>query len=67
MDRRNRKLITTYGGLHPKSCVDRPNIPRSDEGKGLVNVEDCVKEEKCNLSKYATQSKEALVKLQQLN
>ena len=62
MDRFTRKLITIYGGLHPRSCVDRLYIPRSDRGSGLVNVENHVKEEKCNLAKYAAQSKEALVK-----
>ena len=62
MDRKTRKLITIYVGLHPRSCVDRLYIPRMDGGRGLVSVEDCVEEEKCNLAKYATHSKEALVK-----
>ena len=62
MDRKTRKLITIYGGLHPRSCVDRLCIPRCDGGRGLVSVEDCVEEEKCNLEDYAVQSKEALVK-----
>ena len=53
MDSKTRKLVTIHGGL----C-----IPRSDEGRGLVSVEDCVKEEKCNLASYAAQSKQALVK-----
>ena len=62
MDRKTRKLITIYRGIHPRSYVGRLYIPRSDGGRGLVSVEDCVNEEKCNLAKYATQSKEALVK-----
>ena len=62
MDRKIRKLITIYGGLHPRSFVNRLYMPRSDGGRGLVSVEVCVKEEKCNLSKYAAQRKEALVK-----
>ena len=53
---------TIYGGLHARSCVDRLYIPKSNGGSGLVIVEDCVEEKKCNLSKYATQSNEALVK-----
>ena len=61
MDRKTRKLITIYGGLHPRSCVDRLCIRRSDRERGLVSVGNCVKKEKC-LAKYATQSKEALVK-----
>ena len=58
MDRKTRKLTTIYGGLHPRSYVDRLLIPRSDGERGLVSAEDCVKEYKCNLAKYATQSKE---------
>ena len=61
-DRKTRKLITIYGRLHPKSCVDRLYIPRSDGRRGLVSAKDSVKEEKCNLAKYAAQSKEALIK-----
>ena len=62
MDRKNRKLITIYGGFHTLPCVDRRYIPRSDGGRGLVSVKDCVGKEKCSLAKYAAQSKEILVK-----
>ena len=48
MDRKTRKLLTIYGGLHPRSCIDRLYMPKSDAGRGLA--------------KYATQSKEALAK-----
>ena len=51
MDWKTRKLITIYGGLHPRSCVDRLYMPRSDEGRVLVSVKDYVEEEKCHLSK----------------
>ena len=51
-----------YGGPIERSCIDRLYIPRSDRGRGLVSAEHCVEEEKCNLSKYSTQSKQALVK-----
>ena len=34
--RKTRKLFTTYGGLHPKSDVDRLCIPRKDGGRGLI-------------------------------
>ena len=61
-DRKTRKLITIYGGLRSRSCIDKLYIPLSGGGRGLVNVEDCVKEDKCNLQKYATQSKETIVK-----
>ena len=51
-----------YKGLHLGSGVDSYYIPRSDGARGRVNVEDGVKEEKCSLAKYATQSKKPLVK-----
>ena len=63
MDRRTRKLITIYEGLYPRSCVDRLYIPRSDRGRCLLIVEDCAREKKCSLAKYAAQSKEALDKI----
>ena len=62
MDRKTRKLITVYGGLHRLPYTDRLYIPTSDGGRVLVSVKDCVKEEKCSQAKYATQSKETLVK-----
>ena len=48
---KTRKLITIYGGLHPRPCADRLYMPRSDERRGLVSVKDYVEEEKCHLSK----------------
>ena len=35
------KLFKIYGGLHPKSDVDRLYVPRKDGGRGLI-AEDCV-------------------------
>ena len=62
MDRKSSKLINVYGELHPRSCADRLYILRSDGGSGLVDVEVGAEKEKCSLEKYATQSKEALLK-----
>ena len=42
IDRRARKLLTIYGALHPKSDVDILYIPRKEEGRGLISIEDCV-------------------------
>ena len=42
IDRKTRKLFTIYGGLHPKSDVDRLYVPRKDGGRGLIAIEDCV-------------------------
>ena len=55
------KKKRVYKGLYLGSGVDRYYIPRSDGGRGLVSIEDCVKEEKFRLAKYATQSKKPLV------
>ena len=41
IDRKNRKLVTIYGALHPKSNVDRLYIPRKEGGRGLVSTEFC--------------------------
>ena len=45
IDRKTRKLFTIYGGLHPKSRVDRLHIPRKDRGRGLIAIEDCTESE----------------------
>ena len=62
IDRKTTKLIIIYRGIRSKSYVDRLYMPRSDGGRGLVSAKDCVEEEKCNLWKYASQSKDTLVK-----
>ena len=48
--------------MQPKIMCNQNLHTTSDEGRGLVSVDDCIEEEKCNLAKYATQSKETLVK-----
>ena len=40
IDKKIRKLLTIYRGLHPKSDVERLHIPRKDGG-GLIAIEDC--------------------------
>ena len=42
IDRKNRKLCTIYGALHPKSDVDSLYIPGKEGGRGLISIEDCV-------------------------
>ena len=39
--RKTRKLFTMYGGLHPKSAVDRLYLPGKDGRRGLIAIEDC--------------------------
>ena len=42
LDLRTRKLMTMHNALHPKSNVDRLNIPRKEGGRGLQGVEKTV-------------------------
>ena len=62
MDRKTRKLFTIYGGLHPKSDVDRLYLPRKDGGRGLISIEDCVELANRGLEVYIHGSEERLIK-----
>ena len=55
MDRKTRKLLTIYGGLHPKSDVDRIYLDRKKGGRGLMGVEETVRYEEQSLYKYFEQ------------
>ena len=60
-DRKTRKLFIIYGGLHPKSDVDRLHIPRKDGGRGLIAIEDCVELVIRGLEVYVRGSEERLL------
>ena len=62
VDRKSRKTMTMYGALHPKSDVDRLYIKRKDRGRGLMSVEQCVREEKNSLGFYVANTYENLIK-----
>ena len=61
IDRKTRKLIALYGGLHPKSDVDRFYVPRKDGGRGLIAIEDCVELAVRGLELYIHGSEERLI------
>ena len=61
IDRKTRKLFTIYGGLHPKSDVDRLYIPRKEGGRGLISIEDCVELAVRGLEVYVHESEERLI------
>ena len=61
IDRKTRKLFTLYGSLHPKSGVDRLYIPRKEEGRGLISIEDCVELAIRGLEVYVHGSEERLI------
>ena len=53
--------MTMYGGLHPKSDVDRLYVKRKEEGRGLISVEQCIREEENSLGFYVANSEENLI------
>ena len=61
IDRKTRKLFTIYGGLLPKSDVDRLYIPRKDGGRGSIAIEDCVELAVGGLEGYVHGSEERLL------
>ena len=63
MDRKMRKLLTVYRAFHPQSDVDRLYFKRSQGGRGLISVEDCVNVEVNSLRKYVESSDETLLVL----
>ena len=47
--------------LHPRSHAEQLYLPRSEGGRGLVSIEDCLNDERENLALYALGSNEKLV------
>ena len=45
MDRKSRKTMTMYGVLQSKSDVDRLYVKRKEGNRGLISVEQCIREE----------------------
>ena len=62
LDRKSRKTMTMYGGLHPESYVDRLHVKRKEGGKGLISVERCIREEENSLWFYVANSEENLIR-----
>ena len=56
IDRRTRKLITMYQGMHPRSDVDRMYVEREKGGRGLMSIEETVRYESHSLKKYTEDS-----------
>ena len=51
-----------YGGLHPKSNVDRLYLKRENGGRGLIiSVGDCIINERNSLGLYAKDSSENFI------
>ena len=45
---KKKKIITMYGGLYPRSNVQRLYLPRSERRSGVVSIENCVSDERKN-------------------
>ena len=54
--------MAMYGGLHPKSDVDRLCVKRKEGGRGLISVEQCIREEENSLGFYVANSEENLIR-----
>ena len=58
LDRKTRKMMRTYGALHPKRDVDRVYVARQKGRRGLISCEMCVNSEENNLAWYVRNSNE---------
>jgi len=62
IDRRTRKRLTIYKGMHPRSDVDRLYVERSKGGRGLMSVEDVVQYENHSLKQYTRVSETEIIR-----
>ena len=61
LDLRTRKLMIMHNALHPKSNVDRLNIPRKEGGRGLQGVEKTVNLTNLGLQNCVKESRRRLL------
>ena len=50
-----------YGGLHLRSNAEWLYLPRSEGGRGLISIEDCISDERKSLALSTLGSKENLI------
>ena len=62
LDRKSRKTMAMYRGLHPKSDVDRLYVKRKEGRRGLIRVKQCIREEENSLGFYAANSGENIIR-----
>ena len=55
--------MTLVGAFHMRSSLDRLYIKRGKGGRGLIEIEDCVRAEEEGLACYAKGSEEWLMKI----
>ena len=59
LDRKTRKTLTMYGGLHPRADVHRLYIPRKNGGRGLREVAASVTFQCAGLQEYIMEAKDS--------
>ena len=62
LDRKSRRTMRMYGALHPKSDVDILYMKRKEGGRGLISVEQCIREEEDSLGFCVTNSVQNLIR-----
>ena len=62
LDRKSRNTMTMYEGLHQKSDLYILYVNRKEGGRGLISVEQCIREEENSLGFYVANSKEKLIR-----
>ena len=62
LDTKTRKILTMAGAFNRKGSTVRLYRKRSEGGKGLIGIEDCVRLEEANLAQYVSNSEEWLLK-----
>ena len=63
MDRKTRKLLTAHRMHHPKADVDRLCLPRSNGGRGMIQLEMAYKTTTIAMSKYLSTTSDWMLKL----
>ena len=63
MDRKTRKILAVNGCLHTRSNVARLYLPRKEGKRGLIGVEECVREECKSLHGYRGNSTEWMLRM----
>lgn len=58
LDRKTRKLLTSYGQLHPRADIDRLYVARREGGRGLRQLEMTYQMSMISLAKYLDASED---------
>ena len=61
LDTKTRKFLTTYKIHHPKSDVDRLYLPRTEGGRGLIQLELSYKSTTVGLDKCLQETQDTLL------